>query len=226
MERQQFGTIATPEGPATAMLCIDADLPNDFMIQWWHEEKKAGFGVISAATWTGKTVRLAPKNLHRIGANGALLMAVPFSDEELKWVGLSHAELTETGDGLTGTWFGLEGFSGPITLANPTKYPDLAADRCDSWASFKVWADKVRGDASAVWFRGHGSVAFPLQTSFHRVGRTRLERYCYAQLIQFQSQAEAVFNRRFDLNDATDYSTVLGLARHHGMPSVSGRAGA
>lgn len=85
---------------STAMLCIDAVSPTTFVVQWWHEEKKKGFGVVSVATRSGNTINLAPKYLHHISPYGALLQTVPFSDEEGDWMRHSHAELTETDAGL------------------------------------------------------------------------------------------------------------------------------
>jgi hypothetical protein len=41
----------------------------------------------------------------------------------------------------------------------------------------------------------------------------------FDELVRFNAQAEAVLNRRLNLNDPNDYSTVIGLARHHGMPT-------
>jgi hypothetical protein len=219
MDLQQFGTVNTPDGVATAMLCIDADRANEYMLQWWNDKTNAGYGVVSEAKKNGNSIRLTPKNLHRISPTGAIQVLQPFTPEEQNWMTQSYAELTETDVGLTGTWHGPGGFSGGIVLAKPIPYPDLTVTRCRSWASFKVWADKVRADGSVAWFRGHGSTSFPLKTSLHRLGRTRLERYCYGELVQFHAQAEAAFNRRFDMNNTGDYATVTGLARHHGVPT-------
>ena len=39
------------------------------------------------------------------------------------------------------------------------------------------------------------------------------------ELQQFQAHAESVLGTRFNMNDGMDYSTVLGLAQHHGLPT-------
>jgi hypothetical protein len=189
------------------------------MLQWWHETQKHEFGVVCEATWAGETARLVPKYLHRVNDNGAIQNLAVLSAEELKWMRQSSGELVKTAGGLTGVWHGPDGATGTMSFAPPQTYPDTTVSRCRSWAGFKVWADKVRADRSAEWFRGHGSSAFPLRTTIHRVGRCRLERYCYLELVRFQGQAEAAFNRRFDMNNTMDYSTVMGLARHHGVPT-------
>jgi hypothetical protein len=70
-----------------------------------------------------------------------------------------------------------------------------------------------------VVFRGHGSNKFPLRTSFHRTGRTRLERYCAQELRDFHQHSEAVSRLGLQLSNAEDYATVVGLAQHHGLPT-------
>jgi hypothetical protein len=77
----------------------------------------------------------------------------------------------------------------------------------------------MREKRNGEWFRGHRSNDFPLRTTLHRLGRFRLERCVYSDLPKFSMQAEATLNRRFDLNDGKDYATVLGLGRHHGLPT-------
>jgi hypothetical protein len=219
VDLQLSGTLDTPQGSAHAMLCADADLPNEATLQWVHEATKVGFAVVTSAVWTGAAVRLTPKNLHRLGTNGGIQPAVAFNTDELNWMRNTKADLARTAEGLTGSWSGPGGATGLITLKRLANFPDLVADRCVSWADFKGWADTVRAKGTPAWFRGQGSIAFPLRTSLHRLGRHRLERYCYIQLVQFHSQAEAALNRRFDMNDPYDYATVIGLARHHGMPT-------
>lgn len=126
MLAQQFGTIDTPQGPATAMLCIDADLPNEVTLQWWHEATKVGYAIVSDAVWTGDALHLKPRNLHRVASSGAIQSAVAFSDDERNFMRSTYADLVMTADGLTGTWHGLGDTSGAITLTNPVS-PYIAA---------------------------------------------------------------------------------------------------
>jgi hypothetical protein len=53
----------------------------------------------------------------------------------------------------------------------------------------------------------------------HRTGRYRMDRYLANELPQFKNHVEASFGRRFDLSNGDDYSTILGLAQHHGVPT-------
>ena len=83
MDSQQFGTIETLHGPATAMLCVDGDLPDEITLQWWHEAKGVGYAIVSDAVWTGSAVHLKPKNLHRVNSRGAVQPTASLSDDEL-----------------------------------------------------------------------------------------------------------------------------------------------
>jgi len=42
MDQQQFGTIETTFGNASAMLCVDSDCPMEFMIHWWGDGIQSG----------------------------------------------------------------------------------------------------------------------------------------------------------------------------------------
>lgn len=51
------------------------------------------------------------------------------------------------------------------------------------------------------------------------MGRCRLDRFCTYELPEFSNHAEAILQMRFKLGDGDDFSTVLGLAQHHGLPT-------
>ncbi|WP_321796475.1 FRG domain-containing protein [Caballeronia sp. J97] len=129
------------------------------------------------------------------------------------------ASLKTTKNGMTGTWQDADGAGGKISF-KPLALRGGVADiyQCASWDEFKQWAGRARA-AGAVAFRGHGSHAFRLETSLYRAGRTQLGRYCAETLPLFHSHVEAVTNRRLNLGDSADYSTLLGLAQHHGLPT-------
>jgi hypothetical protein len=46
-----------------------------------------------------------------------------------------------------------------------------------------------------------------------------MERYCADTLARFHSEVEAELSMRLNMNDGADYSVVLGLAQHHGLPT-------
>jgi hypothetical protein len=217
---QQFGTIETPQGSAAAMLCIDADRPNEFLLQWVHQDKSTGRGLVCEPTWTGTTVHLAPKVLWRAGDNGGLFLPRELTSDERRYMGGATIELTRTDEGFHGAWQGPDNSGGAIELKKLSRGQPIEAQQCTSWADFKIWADSIRADNSAMWFRGHGSSQYTMMTTLHRLGRNRLERYCFGELIIFNAYAEGALNRRFDLStDAKDYATVIALAQHHGLPT-------
>jgi hypothetical protein len=77
----------------------------------------------------------------------------------------------------------------------------------------------VRETEDALIYRGHGCNKFQLQTTLHRAGRSRLERYCFETMPQFQNHVDAVEGLRLNPGDQNDFSVLLGLAQHHGLPT-------
>jgi hypothetical protein len=221
MENQYLGQIETSAGKQAAMLCIDSDRPSEFMVQWWDDAvagSAAGclFNVAPSQTGFG----LTPNTIYRATGNGALFAphGSSLTDDE-KRIAAIRADLHEVANTLEGTWWAPDGSRGnvifnPIATDNP-----IEPHQCETWSAFKDWANEMRKKQTGKWFRGHGSNVFSLTTTLHRLGRFRLERYVAEELPRFTGQAEATLNRRFDLGDGKDYSTILGLGRHHGLPT-------
>jgi hypothetical protein len=221
MDSQFIGQIDTPVVKHGAMLCVDSDRPSEFMIQWWNEAANTAAGCLFDARPTGSGLALSPNTLYRATERGGLFAphGSLFTEEEKRWIGAIKGELHKISDGYEGTWSGPDNTSGEIFLYPVATRKPIDPHDCGSWSDFKVWAGEMRKNQNGEWFRGHGSNDFPLITTLHRLGRFRLERYVAFELPKFNAQVEATLNRRFDLNDGNDYSTVLGLARHHGMPT-------
>ena len=219
MYLQVFGTVETVRGVAAATLSVDDDRPAEYMIQWYGTGINPG-AILSTAEENGDTIELIPRWLYRVGSNGGLILPPLLTDEEVSGLKATHATLRKTDQGLEGNWTGPNMPSGAISFP---KAPDILkgvkAVRCRSWAGFKSWAAERRSQDNAAWFRGHGCSSYSLRTSLHRAGRHRMDRYLATELVQFKSHVEAVFNRRFNLNDGDDYSTVLVLGQHHGLPT-------
>jgi len=131
-----------------------------------------------------------------------------------------RAKLRKNGDEIVGEWSDSDGPGGAISL-RPLEFHGgvTRVEPCATWDDFKRWATRVRDDHDAVAFRGHGSREFRLRTSLHRVGRTRLVRYCLETLPQFHAHVEAVSGVRLNIAQPNDMSTLLGLAQHHGLPT-------
>ncbi|WP_425483010.1 FRG domain-containing protein [Luteibacter jiangsuensis] len=70
-------------------------------------------------------------------------------------------------------------------------------------------------------FRGHGNSEWRLQTSCTRAGLTRFDRYIDELLPKFRVRAEIALNRQFNPSNRQDFSILLGLAQHHGLPTTS-----
>ncbi|MDA8260843.1 MAG: FRG domain-containing protein [Betaproteobacteria bacterium] len=221
MELQRFGKIETAQGLADAMLCVDADRPDEFVIHVWGAgiEPKA---LLMDGQWDGDRLRLVPKLLFLTGQTGALSPSPNPPPELAERLQSLRATLLRNGEALEGEWTGLNGQSGRITFGNfggEVTVSPVDAEQCDSWDGFKAWVNRLRVEKDVVMFRGHGSNAFQLRTTLHRIQRNRLERYCADELQMFSAHAEAVLGTRFNLNDGADYGTLLGLAQHHGLPT-------
>jgi hypothetical protein len=218
---QLFGTVETAAGPAEAFICTDSDRPNEAMFHWYSGAMSRA--VLCTVKENRQGLQVTPTHLYYISDTGALYLPAIVTPEELSELKSTRATLrrTVTG-GLEGRWENGNGQSGEIRLAvlPPNRFPrEFVADSCKSWSEFKEWAYNIRSKHEGTWFRGHGCSKLPLLASLHRLGRTRLERYCAVELAQFNGHAEAVLNQRLDLNDPHDYAITLGLARHHGLPT-------
>ena len=216
---QYFGSIETPQGTASATVCVDDDSAADLMIQWYGAGITAG-GVLVTSRQEGSTSELVPRLLYRAGPNGGLYAPPQLTKDEIAWMTGTKGTLRQTQTGLNGEWTGPNAATGNITFTRPPEPPvRVVANACESWAAFKAWAGELRQHQNASLFRGHGCSSFSLATTLHRAGRYRLERYVVSELVQFKSHVEALLDRRFNLGDADDYATVIALAQHHGLPT-------
>lgn len=216
---QKFGQVEVAgQQDVEAMICVDADRPAEAMLHVY------GGTVNPAAALTEirrfeKHLELVPKAIARLDNGGGIVFPRELTAEERTWL-TARVTLVQGQDGtLTGNWSGPEGVSGSLFLSDLESNGILDAVECATWDGFKAWATRLRNENDAECFRGHGSSAFPLQSTFHRTGRRRLERYCASELPEFANHAEAILGIRLNLHDPADYSTVLGLAQHHGLPT-------
>lgn len=213
---QLIGSVTTAQGHLSAMMCRDVDRPDEAMLHWWGAQESAA--ALVHVRQRGAEVLLSPKRIYHRREDGGL--TVPqLSDAEVERLSHYAATLTVTADGLEGTWAAPENAGGKVELRRVGGGQLISAEGCESWSDFKTWATRVRKEHDALWFRGHGRSTYPLVTTLHRAGRGRLERYCAETLVDFRSHAEAVLDAEFDLEDRNDYSTLLGLAQHHGLPT-------
>jgi hypothetical protein len=217
--QQLIGSLSSPDGDFTALLSVDDDTPNDAALCWTREEATAGGVLMRVTAEPSGNLHLTPIVTYRRLPNGAVVpTAPPLTEEETAFVAGTRATLRVVPGGYAGEWSGSDNAKGELNLS---EMPPLRvhARECQTWNAFKHWADQQQAERNALWFRGHGSNTYPLRTTLHREGRRRLERYVANELLAFKYHAEASLNRRFDLNNGDDYSTLLGLAQHHGLPT-------
>lgn len=215
---QLFGEIDMGKEVAEAMLCMDADLPNEALLHFWGKVTAPGAIRLELTRNSSDGIELLPLNVYRTNDGGGLWMP-KLSDAEIANVSGLSGSLQVTKGLLEGQWSHTSGKSGRIFLKADSFSGRVKAEQCENWADFKKWASQARDENGIAVFRGHGSNGFQLRTTLHRVGRHRLERYCADQLLQFRGHAEAVLGVRFNMEDRDDYATLLGLAQHHGLPT-------
>lgn len=218
MMLQRFGTVDTPEGKRQAMLCIDSDRPTEYFVHIWGLNFPPFAVLADAIEDYAGNIELKGKVLFRPTQTGALFRP-ELSEDETKELAALHVHLEQDEKGLHGKWSVVDGQLNDLQFPDTPEDSNLQVEVCADWSAFKTWASRARGDIGADVFRGHGSSRFPLKTTLHRAGRHRLERYCADTLQEFHAQAEAVLDRRLNMNDGYDYSVVLGLAQHHGLPT-------
>jgi hypothetical protein len=220
---QLFGQISLSEDSIyDAMLCADSDKPDELMIHLWDSTGK-GLGSFSAVLVEiqridGVAKSATPKYLYKVNTNGGIWLPPLLTDSETKERDSLHIQIESDKFGFDGKWT-LNQRSGKFSFDRKAGIDCLKPEKLKSWDEFKIWASKKRTELDFGAFRGQGCSKFRLQTSFHRAGRSRLERYAQGPLLDFQNHAEAVTGDRIDVANAVDYATLLGLAQHHGLPT-------
>ena len=202
------------------MLLVDSDEPTEWMIHCWSLESALKFAILFDESGDGEVHTLLPRWFYRVGDSGNLFLPATLTADEQKFISNLRVVLRREGANLAGTWQVTNGDSGAIEFDfSPPNESYVVATPCSTWDDFKMWARDARSEQQAAIFRGHGCSKFRLRTTLHRTGRLRIDRYAAQELRQFSQQAEAVLNKDFDLENASDYASVLGLAQHHGLPT-------
>lgn len=219
MEIQKLGFIETTKQTLRAMLLVDSDRQSEWMVHCWSHDLSFSFAILFDVISVGNNHHLTPRWLYRAGEGNNLYLPQSRTDDEEKIFSTLRVDLIENGKELTGQWSS-SGEQGKVAFDfTPSDGSHIKATECNNWEDFKQWATKSRVESDAEMFRGHGCSKFFLRTTLHRTGRRRIERYAATELRQFSNHAEAILNQKFDLSDANDYSTILGLAQHHGLPT-------
>ncbi|GGX21175.1 FRG domain-containing protein [Undibacterium macrobrachii] len=89
------------------------------------------------------------------------------------------------------------------------------ATSLDSWQDYKDFVSNMYSRDRAAVFRGVSRKSFKLRTSFHRLGRTNLERYRHEDLPVFGDLAETIGG----VNVGNENGAMWAYAQHHGFPT-------
>lgn len=215
---QMFGTVESDGEQLKALFCRDLDLPDQAMIQWPATQTQGAGGVLLRLTFTGTNrIHLTPLQFYKADDGGGLY--APSAIDNPAQLFAITAELTLSKKGLHGVWNAPNGEVGRIAFTINSRLPKIKARKLKGWSEFKTWASTQRENGNFIDFRGHGCNSFKLSSTLHRIGRARSERFCYETMVQFQALAESVLDIRFDRRNPDDFSTALGLAQHHGLPT-------
>jgi hypothetical protein len=215
---QLFGTIETANETSDAMMCMDKDRPDEAMLHWWGKDTVTTAALVKIQRNDDKKMEFMPFNVYHANESGGLFLP-PRNDSDLEYIRDFHCEVQEIGQGLQGEWSHTSNKKGSIILKPAPTVHAVEAKKCATWNEFKDWANFARNEGNVAVFRGHGSNNFRLKTTLHRAGKTRIEKYCSETLVEFQGHAEAILGMRLNMADPMDYSMLLGLAQHHGLPT-------
>lgn len=218
MELQQFGTIEIDGKLADAMICRDFDRLDEATLHWWGNEIPPMAVLAKLCRKVDGSIELQPLEIYKTNPIGSLWLPKLSEDEILTAKGY-RAVLRLNGEGFEGEWSDTSGRKGRISLSPELENKPVKPQACTNWSDFKRWASQSRQEYDAVQFRGHGSHRFKLQTTLHRAKIHRLERYCSQTLQIFRAHAESILDTHINMEDGDDYSMLLGLAQHYGLPT-------
>lgn len=218
---QLFGKIQTHEETFESMICIDSDLETEACITWNLGLDRKPEGAVVKLNWISHEIaEISPLVfLEPDPQTGEIRTRMLQGPALAEFYAYSGKLRRQKNGGMRGEIFQNGNPVGKFQFLAPPSNTKLNAYECHSWTDFKDWANASKKEDRAQVFRGHGCKSFKLSTTFHRQGRTRLERYCHSTLQQFRLNAEAIMGMKFDMRDGDDYGVVLGLAQHHGLPT-------
>lgn len=119
---------------------------------------------------------------------------------------------------LEGSWETDLGTSGRFWLERRDVPVNSGPDVTMTWKEFRDYALSCAGKHDLL-FRGQGDARDCLVTSFHRTGRRNMLRYAGEDIPALCRLVEATIDDRFNLNDATEHGSLVGLGQHHGFPT-------
>ncbi len=88
-----------------------------------------------------------------------------------------------------------------------------------SWEEYKEAILKAKKVNPGLIFRGHEDNNYKLKTSFHRCGRSNLNRYIQEDFPTLARYISYLTGDSYRLGSEYAYSDLLSLAQHHGYPT-------
>jgi hypothetical protein len=94
---------------------------------------------------------------------------------------------------------------------------ELKSSKINTWESFKRYVTAI--ERKRFVFRGHEDNTWRLRTSFHRTGRSNLERYLVEDIANLHKALSPMTKHPFDLKDPLHNAAFINLLQHHGYPT-------
>ncbi len=93
----------------------------------------------------------------------------------------------------------------------------LKSKRLRTWDGFKSAVTHL--PTRRYIYRGQENKDWRLQSSFHRTGRSNLERYLNQDITDLHRMLSGLLSKTPDLRDDRQFGAFLNLAQHHGYPT-------
>ncbi len=121
---------------------------------------------------------------------------------------------------LDGTWRSDVDTNGTFSLRKDFNFKNYEPDsKYENWSEYKSEILSSKLENSALVFRGVADNKYKLNTTFHRTGRNDLVRFLDEDLRRLHRYLSPQLPRTYDLDNATQLSSFLSLAQHHGHPT-------
>jgi hypothetical protein len=132
-----------------------------------------------------------------------------------------NIDLALNDDGLSATWISSIGSSGRGIAVAPKTRGGLPSElhpiAIRTWDGFKKHVNAL--ERRRYIYRGQENSEWRIRTSFHRTGRSNLERYLIHDIPDLHKALSALTPHPFNLNDSQQYGAFINLAQHHGYPT-------
>lgn len=106
--------------------------------------------------------------------------------------------------------------SGKLYRSQPPKVSIIEIHEQLSWSRFRT--ELLTNTFRDFIFRGQTS-PHPLQTSFHRTTRSRLNEFLNQDIVEIHRTVAARTNMYFDIHIPDQLGALMNLAQHHGYPT-------